>query len=69
MQLGESGHGVAEFNHAKVRLIKFLHQQMGFDVIAFESGLFECFNADRHGGRAHGAAADAQLHLRRVAHQ
>ena len=35
-----------EFNHAKVRLIKFLHQQMGFDVIAFESGLFECFNAD-----------------------
>ncbi len=39
VQLGESGHGVAEFNHAKVRLIKFLHQQMGFDVIAFESGL------------------------------
>ena len=47
VQLGESGHGVAEFNHAKVRLIKFLHQQMGFDVIAFESGLFECFHADR----------------------
>jgi erythromycin esterase len=46
VQLGESGHGVAEFNHAKVRLIKFLHQHMGFDVIAFESGLFECFNAD-----------------------
>ena len=46
VQLGESGHGVAEFNHAKVRLIKFLHEQMGFDVIAFESGLFECFNAD-----------------------
>ena len=45
VQLGESGHGVAEFNHAKVRLIKFLHQQMGFDVIAFESGLFECYNA------------------------
>ena len=46
VQLGESGHGVAEFNHAKVRLIKFLHQQMGFDVIAFESGLFECYHAD-----------------------
>jgi len=30
----------------KVRLIQFLHQQMGFDVIAFESGLFECFRAD-----------------------
>ena len=47
VQLGESGHGVAEFNHVKVRLIKFLHQQMGFEVIAFESGLYECFAADR----------------------
>src|SRR5688572_17431025 len=47
VQLGESGHGVAEFNHAKVRLIKFLHQQMGFDVMAFESGLFECYQANR----------------------
>jgi len=46
VQLGESGHGVAEFNHAKVRLIQFLHQQMGFDVIAFESGLYECLAAD-----------------------
>ena len=27
VQLGESGHGVAEFNEAKVRLIKFLHQR------------------------------------------
>ncbi len=46
VQLGESGHGVAEFNHAKVRLIKFLHEQMGYDVIAFESGLYECFNVN-----------------------
>jgi erythromycin esterase len=50
VQLGESGHGVAEFNSAKVRLIQFLHQQMGFDVIAFESSLFECFIANTHGG-------------------
>ena len=41
VQLGESGHGVREFNIAKVRLIRFLHEEMGFDVIAFESGLFE----------------------------
>jgi erythromycin esterase len=46
VQLGESGHGVAEFNQAKVRLIKFLHQQLGFDVIAFESGLYECHTAN-----------------------
>ena len=44
--LGESAHGVAEFNWMKVRLVKFLHQQMGFDVIAFESSLSECSVAD-----------------------
>ena len=42
VQLGESGHSVAEFNQAKVRLRKFLNQQMGFVVIAFESDLYEC---------------------------
>lgn len=46
VQLGESGHGVAEFNRAKVRLIQFLHQEAGFDVIAFESDLWACFRAD-----------------------
>ena len=47
VQLGESGHGVREFNLAKVRLIRFLHEEMGFDVIAFESGLFECWKANQ----------------------
>ncbi len=46
VQLGESGHGVSEFNKAKVRLIKFLHEEMGYDVIAFESSIFECYLAD-----------------------
>jgi erythromycin esterase len=45
VQLGESGHGVAEFDAAKVRLIKFFHEQMGFDVMAFESSIYECFAA------------------------
>jgi len=46
VQLGESGHGVGQFDSAKVRLIKFFHEQMGFDVIAFESSIFECFAAN-----------------------
>jgi erythromycin esterase len=37
--LGESVHGVAEYSEAKVRLIKYLHENLGFDVVAFESGL------------------------------
>jgi erythromycin esterase len=46
VQLGESAHGTAEFSSVKTRLIKFLHQEMGFEVVAFESGLFECFRAN-----------------------
>lgn len=48
VQLGESGHGVQEFNKVKVRFIKFLHQELGFDVIAFESSMFECFYTNEH---------------------
>jgi len=47
VQLGESGHGVREFSSVKVRLIKFLHQELGFNVIAFESSIYECFAAYR----------------------
>lgn len=47
VQLGESSHGVAEFDAVKVRLIKFLHEEMGFDVIAFESSIFECYLANQ----------------------
>lgn len=43
VQLGESSHGTKQYSQIKVRLIKFLHEEMGFDVIAFESGFFECF--------------------------
>jgi len=43
VQLGESSHGTKEYNLIKVRLVKFLHEEMGFDAIAFESGFFECY--------------------------
>ena len=46
VQIGESHHSVAEFGTVKTRLIKFLHQEMGFDVLAFESSIYECFAAD-----------------------
>jgi erythromycin esterase len=36
--LGESSHGAGSDFKAKVRLIKFLCQRMGFDVIVWESG-------------------------------
>ncbi len=46
VQLGENGHGAAEFNALKVRLVKFLHEVMGFEVLAFESSIFECYRTD-----------------------
>jgi len=48
VQLGESAHGVAEFSMAKVRLIKYMHEELGYDVIAFESSTFECERAQRN---------------------
>lgn len=48
VQLGESAHGVKQFSQVKVRLIRYLHEALGFDVIALESSLFECWNGWRH---------------------
>ncbi|RRJ67561.1 erythromycin esterase family protein [Paenibacillus oralis] len=39
VSLGENFHQVAEYSSVKTRLIKFLHEEMDFDVIAFESGM------------------------------
>ncbi|HYR10765.1 MAG TPA: erythromycin esterase family protein [Longimicrobium sp.] len=41
VMLGEQTHGDGTTFLAKARLIAFLHQEMGFDVLAWESGLFD----------------------------
>lgn len=43
--LGEEEHGAGTSFEAKTRLVKFLHQEMGFEVLAFESGLYDCHKA------------------------
>jgi erythromycin esterase len=45
VMLGEQIHGDGATFEAKCRLVKFLHQRMGFDVLAFESGLYEMWKA------------------------
>ncbi len=47
IQLGEVAHGVAEQNRLRVRIIKYLHQRHGFNVLAFESGYWECGQMNR----------------------
>ncbi|MEJ9150351.1 MULTISPECIES: erythromycin esterase family protein [Bacillus] len=40
--LGENGHGVKEHTKIKIKLIKYLYQELDFRVLAFESNLGDC---------------------------
>jgi erythromycin esterase len=40
--IGESSHEVSEFYKLKLRLIKYLHYKLGFNVIAFEENMGIC---------------------------
>ena len=40
--LGKNGHGVKQFTESKVKLVEWLYDEHGFDVVVFESGFFEC---------------------------
>jgi erythromycin esterase len=47
VMLGEESHGDGTTFLAKARLVAFLHQEMGFDVLAWESGLWDVAQAWR----------------------
>jgi erythromycin esterase len=45
--LGEASHGEGTTFAVKTRLVRFLHQRLGYDVLAFESGFYECWKAQQ----------------------
>lgn len=57
VQLGESSHGVGTFDAMKARLIRFLHQEMGFEVLAFESCIYQCWDTNERLSSMNGQTA------------
>jgi len=45
LQLGESGHGMAETYRVKTDVVRHMHERHGFDILAVEGGLAECWVA------------------------
>ena len=45
VMLGEQSHSDATTYETKIKLIKYLHQEMDFDILAFESNIYECDKA------------------------
>lgn len=43
--LGEQSHGEGATFEAKVRLVKFLHQELNYEILSFESGLYDNYRA------------------------
>lgn len=41
--LGESSHGIGDYYSLKSRLVKYLHQECGFEILALESGIADIF--------------------------
>lgn len=45
VMLGEQTHGEGTVYDTKIKLIKYLHEEMDFDLLVFESSLYECNKA------------------------
>lgn len=47
VMLGEASHGEGNIMEMNIEIIKYLHEEMGFNTIAFESGFYDLYKAQR----------------------
>jgi erythromycin esterase len=47
VMLGESVHYVDEYARLKARLIRYLHKELNFNVVVFESDIWNCYLVDK----------------------
>jgi erythromycin esterase len=66
VQLGEPSHGAGSAFAAKVRLVKFLHQRMGFDVLVWESGFYDVTRTEAGLARGDDAVSSAQRGILKI---
>lgn len=66
VQLGEPSHGCGTSFAAKVRLVKFLHQKMDFEVLAWESGFYDVERTQAALRAADDAVEAAQLGILKI---
>jgi erythromycin esterase len=66
VQLGEPSHGAGSSFAAKARLVRFLHQRLGFDVLVWESGFYDLGQVRSALGAAGNPVAAAQRGILRI---
>lgn len=65
VQLGEPSHNAGTCFAAKARLVKWLHQRLGFDVVVWESGFYDVTRTEAALAAGEDAVAAAQLSILR----